>query len=108
MTSFWSTNGVSDPVGNTILVKFNASANSSRFQITLTAPNGRSGVFYFNSNGATAQSLSIAQSDIFAQFGAYYSQYSGSIIALSSIGNASTATSFVVPLRGNPLAGITP
>jgi len=108
VTSYWSTNGMSDPVGNTILMKFNAPANSSRFQVTLTAPNGKSGVFYFNSNGATAQALLLSQNDIFAQFGAYYSQYSGSIIALSPIGNASTATSFVVPLRGNPLAGITP
>lgn len=106
--AFWSTNGVSDNFGNSITVNFAAPANSSRFQVTLTAPNGHQGVFYFNSNGSTNQSLSISQDFIYAQFGAYYSQYTGLVSAMSPQGIASNPTPFVVPLRGNPLAALTP
>ena len=80
-----------------------------RIQIQLTAPNGLVGYFYrFPDGTGLNQSAGITKRDLFEQFGEHYNSFTGVLRSIDAADNKSAGVSFNVPLRANPLLGITP
>jgi hypothetical protein len=98
--------------GNNIVVPFTIPSTNAgiRYLIKLTAPNSQIGYFYFFPNGTSNlnQSYTITKSEIFAQFGQYFSSFSGVMLSYSVTDVPSSGVSFNVPARANGLSGITP
>jgi len=98
--------------GTNIVIPYTLPSTNAgvRFLVKLTAPNSQVGYFYFFPDGTTnlSQSHTISSADLYAQFGAYYSSYSGVFVSYSSVDVTSSGASFNVPARSNPLAAITP
>jgi hypothetical protein len=106
-------------VGSDIIVSFTLPATNygESFIVKLvpTAAPGLSGQFYYfptGLSGSQVVSFTVSKSSIFAQFGAYYSTYTGTVYSVSALGNISQATvsSAQIPSfsHTNALAGITP
>lgn len=68
------------------------------------------GYFYFFPDGTASltQTATIKKADMFSQFGAYYSAFSGYFKSIDSSDNRSGGVSLSIPARTNPLSGITP
>ena len=82
---------------------------AARVQIQLTAPNSLVGYFYrFPSGSGTSQTTTITKKDLFDQFGAHYSSFTGVLRSIDSSDNRSSGVSFTVATRPNPLTGVTP
>ena len=70
-----------------------------------------SGSFYFYPTATTSPQIFIVNSsDIYAQLGSFYADYTGYIISVSSVGNQSAHGGTAIPefTRINSLAGVTP
>ena len=82
----------------------------TRFQIQLTAPNSSVGYFYCFPDGTTNvnQSTEISKDDLFFQFKAHYSSFSGVFRSIDASDNRSSGVSFVTGTRPNPLATVIP
>ena len=98
--------------GSDIIISYTKPAANAgvRFIVTLTAPNNATGTFYFFPDGTNNlnQTYKITKANLYAQFGAYYSSFTGTIVSASSVDNRSNGISFNVPARVNGLANITP
>jgi hypothetical protein len=80
-----------------------------RFQIVLVAPNASVGYFYVFPTGISLnQTATITKADLFTQFGAYYSSFTGVLRSADSADNKSPGVGFSIAPRTNPLTGITP
>ena len=70
------------------------------------------GTFYFfpdSTNTTTNQIATIHKADMFAQFGAYYSSFSSSLIFTTSLAGVQSSTSqFSIATKSNPLKDTTP
>jgi hypothetical protein len=97
---------------DSIVISYTMPASNSgvRFSAVLTAPNGNNGSFYFYPDGTSSlnQTYTISSNDLYNQFGAYYSSFSGKIISIDTYDNRTPGVGFSVPQRSNPLAGVTP
>ena len=98
--------------GTSIVIPYTLPSTNAgvRFLAKLTAPNSQVGYFYFFTDGTSnlSQSHTIGPADLYAQFGAYYSSYSGTFISYSSVDISSSGASFNVSTRANGLAAVTP
>jgi hypothetical protein len=80
-----------------------------RFQIVLVAPNASVGYFYVFPTGTSLNQTSIiTKADLFTQFGAYYSSFTGVLRSADSSDNKSPGVAFSIAARANPLVGIVP
>ena len=103
VTGSWSTDDIS------IAYTLPSTDPAVRIQIQLTAPNNLVGYFYrFPTGGGTSQTTLITKKDLFDQFGAHYSSFSGLLKSIDANDNRSSGVSFTVAARTNPLTGITP
>ena len=103
VTGSWSTDDIS------IAYTLPSTDPAVRIQIQLTAPNNLVGYFYrFPTGGGTSQTTIITKKDLFDQFGAHYSSFSGLLKSIDVNDNRSSGVSFTVAARTNPLTGITP
>jgi hypothetical protein len=98
--------------GTNIIIPYTLPSTNAgvRFLIKLTAPNSQIGYFYFFTDGTSNlnQTHTISSTDLYLQFGAYYSSYFGTFISYSSVDSPSTGVSITVPARANGLATVTP
>lgn len=97
--------------GDNIIVSYKLPAQEAgvRVQIQLTAPNSLVGYFYrFPDGSGRDQVTTITKKDLFDQFGEHYNSFTGVLRSIDAADNKSAGTSFNVPTRTNPLAGITP
>ena len=97
--------------GNNIVVSYALPTADPgvRFKIQLTAPNSLVGYFYFFPViGTINQTAIITKEDLFAQFGSYYSSYSGLIKSIDVADNQTSGVAFNVPVRTCSLTGVTP
>lgn len=100
--------------GDNIVINYTLPSTDAgtRFIISMTPPgtNPPTGYFYFTTDGTgnLNQTATITKADLFAQFGEYYSSFSGVFKSVDSADNKSPGVSFNVPTRVNPLAGIVP
>lgn len=97
--------------GDNVVISYTLPAADAgvRFQIALTAPNSSVGYFYVFPTGTSLnQTATITKADLFTQFGAYYSSFSGLIKSIDAADNKTAGVSFSVAARVNPLLGITP
>jgi len=100
--------------GSNIVVPYTLPSSNAgiRFLIKLTPTLNTSvtGYFYFFTDGTLNlnQSYTITSSDLFAQFGAYYSSYSGTFISYSSTDVPTAGVSFSVPIKTTTLTSVTP
>jgi len=66
---------------------------------------------YLNTSTNTvtfSQTGTVSSADLYSQFGAYYSSFSGVVYSVDAQGNQSSGKSFTLATRGNPLSGTTP
>ena len=106
VTATWDSTSVNDIDINYTMPATNAGV---RFIIKLTAPNGLSGYFYiYPTQSGLNQSFQITDTDLYAQFGAYYSSYTGLIQSASTQDVRSSGVTFTVAERQNPLASTKP
>ena len=97
--------------GDDVVISYKLPAQDPgvRIQIQLTAPNSLVGYFYrFPDGSSRNQTTTITKKDLFDQFGEHYSSFTGILRSIDSADNRTSGVSFNVPLRANPLAGITP
>ena len=110
---------ISSGAGSDIVVTFTLPSTNygESFIVKLipTAASGLSGQFYYFPTGLTASqvvSFTIPKSSIFAQFGSYYSTYTGTVYSVSAVGNISLGTASTAQIGSfshtNGLSGVTP
>jgi len=91
-----------------------SSTNNSgvRFQANLVSPTGTTGSFYFypDGTGNLTQTGTIKKSDLYAQFGAYFSSFTSasSFQSISIVGVKDAGVSFSVAARTTSLTTVTP
>lgn len=86
--------------GNSFIVKL----------VPKTAPTLSGSFYFYPSLITTPQQFLIDSTDIFSQFGTYYSDYKGYVISVSAVGNKSAGTGTAIPefVRTDALGAITP
>lgn len=99
--------------GNDVVVTFSLPmsnyGNSFIVKLTPTDSPSINGYFYFfPSDTNSPKTFTISSKDIYAQFGSYYSSYTGLVISVSSVGVRSNGTAISQFNRINSLSGITP
>ena len=83
--------------------------NSFIIKLIPTSASSLSGYFYFfPADTSSPKTFTISKADIYAQFGRYYSSYTGLIISVSSVGNRSNGASISQFNRLSSLTGVTP
>jgi len=92
--------------GNDIVITYTLPSTKPGYRtvVKLTAPdNSTSAYFYSFPNPAnTTQTFTIKKADLFAQFGTYFSSFSGILYGSSIADVLSSGTSFNVAARANP------
>lgn len=97
--------------GSSIVVTYTLAATNPAVNtiILLTAPNNQVGYFYSTpTSGTNLQTVTISDAELYAQFGDYYSSFTGLLKSASVVDVRSGGVSFNVSARSNPLQGVTP
>jgi len=96
--------------GDDISISFNLPATDAgkRFRVFLT--NGGSTVFFdkYTTGTTNPVSIKILSAELFGGFGEYYTSFSGVISSVDEYENKTTGVAFSVPVKTNPLSGVTP
>ena len=101
---YWSNDNVIIPY---TLPSSNA---GSRFIITLTSPTNQLGYFYVTTDGTSNlnQIATITASNIYGQFGTYFTSFTGLFQSVSASNVNSAGVGITVPTRVNTLSGFNP
>jgi cytoskeletal protein CcmA (bactofilin family) len=103
VTAAWS--------GSSVVVSYTLPATTAAANVIvlLTAPNNQVGYFYSTpTSGTLTQTFTISDVELYAQFGSYFSSFTGLLKSASSVDVRSSGVAFTVAARSNPLSGITP
>ena len=95
-------------VGNNIRIPYTLPTTNAgvKFVVILNAPNSAVGYFYFYPDVALGlnQIATISQKDLFSQFGAYFSSYTGLFQSASLTDVRTSGVSLIVPTRSDNLS----
>lgn len=97
--------------GSDILINYTLpSTNAGTRFLAKLSSSGQTGYFYFTTDGTTnlTQSHTITSSQLFAQFGTYYSSFTGLFISYSITDVQSSGVSFNISTATNSLALVKP
>ena len=105
----FSNTGTGDDIVVTVTLPQSNYGNSFIIKlIPVAAPSIFGDFYFFPADTSSPKTFTITKSNIYAQFGNYYSSYTGQVISVSSVGNRSNGTSISQFSRTSSLSGVTP